>query len=378
MPPGTAAYNGCVSPVNAPVRSSWLAELGLFYCAAIWGSTFFVVKDALDGVDPVVLVGYRFILAALLLWPVIALRRENPWKGMYIGLGRVGPWPTRGESRNTVTRADHGRPLPEAADATSGVTAADSASVVATKTAAGHRRCSYSLQASPGVVLGLLLWVLYVAQTWGLGVTTASNSGFITGMFIIFIPLLSYLMHERRPTAGQLVAVAIAVAGLYLLTGGIRGLNSGDVLTLLAAVTYALHVMLTGRYSSRGLDPYVLCFQQMLITGGLSLLLAGILRLPFGISTSYALGAIIFLAIFPSLSAFLIQLLAQRSVPELRVSLIFTLEPVFGALFAWTLGGEQPILLRALGGVLIVAAMLVSELGVKRGSGPGPRDTGTV
>jgi len=143
------------------------------------------------------------------------------------------------------------------------------------------------------------------------------------------------------------------------------------VLTLLAAITYALHVMLTGRYSGRGLDPYVLCFQQMLLCGGLSLLLAGVLRLPFGISTAYALGAIVFLAVFPSLTAFLIQLLAQRSVPELRVSLIFTLEPVFGALFSWTLGGEPLIPPRALGGLLIVAAMLVSELGVKRTPDPG-------
>jgi drug/metabolite transporter (DMT)-like permease len=160
--------------------------------------------------------------------------------------------------------------------------------------------------------------------------------------------------------------VAIAAGGLYMLTGGIAGLNSGDVLTLLCAVMYALHVMLTGRYSSLGLDPYVICFQQMLITGVLSLLAAWAMGLPLGVTTGQALGAIVFLAIFPSLSAFLIQLVAQRTVPELRVSLIFTLEPVFGAIFAWTLGGEKLIPLRAAGGLLIVAAMLVSELGTRK------------
>jgi drug/metabolite transporter (DMT)-like permease len=226
-----------------------------------------------------------------------------------------------------------------------------------------------TLRASPGVVLGLLLWVLYIAQTWGLGITTASNSGFITGMFIVFIPLLSFLMHERAPTLGQLSAVGIAVGGLYLLTGGIGGLNGGDVLTLFAALTYALHVMFTGRYSVVGLDPYVLCFQQVLVCGLLSLLAAWLMHLPFAVSGTTPLAQILFLTLFPTLSAFLIQLMAQRTVPELRVSLIFTLEPVFGALFSWTLGGERLIPLRALGGLLIVAAMLVSELGQKqRGS----------
>lgn len=291
-----------------------LATVALVYCAAIWGSTFFVVKDAVASLDPQLLVGYRFTLAAGLLLPVVA------WRFM--------------RSRQPVQH-----------------TAASVAQAPAP--APGWRA---------GLTLGLILWALYATQTAGLVWTTASNSGFITGLFIVFVPFLSWLLFGNRPGAVQVIAVGVALAGLALLTGGLSELNAGDALTLVAAVTYAWHVLLTDRYANRGHDPYVLCFVQMLLTGVLGLAGAWLLGARPEQLDPAVLRQVLFLTLFPTLSAFLLQLWAQRILPPLRVALIFLLEPVFGALFAWTLGGEQFIWLRACGGLVILGAMLLSEL----------------
>jgi drug/metabolite transporter (DMT)-like permease len=290
-----------MTPMLVSRRRRVFADLGLFYAAAIWGATFFLVKGALSDVDPVVLVGYRFSLAGLLV-------------GIYA----------------VVSGRDLGAHL------------------------------------GRGIYLGVILWLLYVPQTIGLGITTASNSGFITGLFVVFVPLFLRTVFKGRPTIMELAASGVALIGLWVLTGGLVDMNAGDLLTLVAAITYALHVLYSDRYMKGGLDPYVICCQQFLLVGMLSLLAAAVLNLPFTVRSNAALATIVFLALFPSLSAFVIQMLAQRIAPPLRVSLIFALEPVFAAAFAWTLGGELLVPRRAAGGLLIACALMLSGLPTPR------------
>lgn len=278
-----------------------LAELGLVYCAVIWGSTFIMVKAGVLQIDPVALVAYRFLLSAVLMGALLLYLRKPLWHGFQHGL-----W------------------------------------------------------------LGLMLVLLYVAQTVGLVYTTASNSGFITGLFIVFVPPLGWLLYQKRPHPLQLGAIALAVGGLWLLTGGVHGANRGDWLTLFCAITYAGHVLYAGRCMELGVDPYVLNFQQILVTGIGALIVALALRLPLLPAQPGVLWVILFLALFPTLSAFLIQLIGQRHVDATRTALIFTLEPVFAAIFAWTLGGEQMVMARAVGGWLMVTAMILSELAPRK------------
>lgn len=274
-----------------------ISEAGLLYAAAIWGSTFFLVKSSLAHIDPVVLVGYRFALAALLLAVVCMVMKKPLFRDL--------------------------------------------------------RR---------GLFLGLLLWLLYIPQTIGLGITTASNSGFITGLFVAFVPVFSYLIFRRKPSALGITATAVSLSGLWILTGGLRDINNGDLLTLITAVTYAIHILYVDKYLQDGSDPYVLCFQQFLFTGVASLVAGLVLGLPFGVGTSATLMIVIFLTIFPTFSAFLIQVVAQKHTSPLRVSLIFAFEPVFAAIFAWSLGGEEFIIRRAIGGLLIFSAIVISSL----------------
>ncbi len=271
------------------------------YCALIWGSTFFLVKQSLDAIDPFVLVAYRFLLAALLLGVWLTWRGKRLFDNF-----------------------------------------------------------------TPGLVLGVILGVLYLAQTLGLKYTTASNSGFITGLFIVMVPFVAWAVFRKAPYKRHLVAVALAVGGLWLLTGGVGKVNSGDLITLFSAITYALHVVFAGKYVQEGIDPLVLNFQQILVTGLVGLAAALIVKAPMTIATTEVVWAVLFLTLFPTLSAFAIQLIAQRVVDATRTSLIFTMEPLFAAAFAWTLGGEGIVPVRALGGLLIVAAMLVSEIDWKK------------
>jgi drug/metabolite transporter (DMT)-like permease len=273
------------------------ADLGLFYSAAIWGSTFIVVKSALDGIDPVMLVAYRFLIAGVLMSIYLAFTKRNIFQNI-----KHGFW------------------------------------------------------------LAVILWFLYVPQTVGLKYTTASNSGFITGLFIAFVPIFLKSIFKKNPTLMETIAAIISIIGLWVLTGGLTDINTGDILTLMAAVTYALHVLYADKFIKGGTDPLILSCQQFLFVGLFSLLYGIIFSLPFHVTSNYAFGAIIFLALFPTLSAFVIQMLAQKITTPIKVSLIFAFEPVFAALFAWTFGNEIIVAHRAFGGFLIFIAILISGL----------------
>ena len=288
----------------APRRHRILAEIGLLYAAAIWGATFFIVKDVISFIDPVVLVGYRFALAGVLLAGYLAIKRVP----MLVGL-------------------------------------------------------------KDGLILGVILWALYIPQTIGLGFTSAANSGFITGLFVVIVPILAYALFHKKPSRWEAVALVLSLAGLWFLTGGISGMNFGDLITLIAAFFYALHLLYCDKYMKAGRDPIVISAQQFLLVGALSFVTAWLFDLPFSIGNRTSILTVIFLTLLPTLSAFLIQLYAQKMTSPFRVSLIFALEPVFAAIFAWTLGGEEFVIRSAAGGLLIFVAMIVAELpaaGVKK------------
>jgi drug/metabolite transporter (DMT)-like permease len=112
----------------------------------------------------------------------------------------------------------------------------------------------------------------------------------------------------------------------------------------------------------KGYDALIISCQQFILVGLMSLAVGLFFDLPFSITTTYAVWVVVFLALLPTLSAFVIQMYAQKIRSPLRVSLIFALEPVFAAVFAWTVGGETIVLRNALGGLLIFAALIISGL----------------
>lgn len=278
------------------MKKETLAIVSMVAISALWGSTFMMVKEALNGVHPLTLTSFRFLMASFLLLPWVFKKRS-----------------------------------------------------------------SFRDALPAGCYLGIFLWILYLTQTWGLSFTSASNSGFLTGLFIIFIPIFLFFVSGIRIGKFQIFTIGLAIFGVWLLTGGVDEFNIGDGLTVLCAAAYAAHVLLIDRYAKSSLEPVHLAFIQFLLVGILCLLPA----LPLGkrafLIDPSVWDSIIFLTLFPTLLAFFIQLWAQKFVSPVKAGLIYTLEPAFAALFAWTIGGEEITRRGILGGGLAFLAIFLSE-----------------
>ena len=284
---------------NFQNRKKAFADLGLFYAALVWGSTFFMVKSALSDIDPVIMVAYRFLIAGLILLLYLLVNKQPIFKDI-----------------------------------------------------------------KKGLILALILWLLYLPQTIGLQYTSASNSGFITGLFVAFVPIFLPFF-KKKPNLFEIIATIISLLGLWILTGGLTMINIGDMLTLGAAMTYALHLLFCDKYIKGGVNPVIICAQQFLFIGIFSLITGLLFDLPFTVGSYKTMGIVLFLGLFPTLSAFVIQLFAQKLVSPLRVSLIFAFEPVFAGIFAYTLGGETFMLHSAIGGFCIFIALVISGIPIK-------------
>lgn len=211
-----------------------------------------------------------------------------------------------------------------------------------------------------GVILGVFVFFGFVTQTVGLTITTASKSAFITGMMVIFVPLLQFMMERRAPKVGNVVGVAIVSGGLWLLTSPAGStFNAGDALTVVCAVVFAVYIVYLD-IVSREVTTMRLMFLQ-LTTNALLALIGLLLFGPatFSVSTGGA-AILVFLTLFATVLTFLIQTRYQKDTTPVRAVVIFTLEPVFAAVIAFFVLGEG--IDGALGGALIIGGVLISEL----------------
>jgi drug/metabolite transporter (DMT)-like permease len=278
------------------------AVIGLMAAAAVWGATFLVVKDAVARMPVFDFLAWRFALAAGLL--VIARPRAMR------GLGSRG--------------------------------------------------------VRHGALLGLVLGLAYATQAIGLQHTPAAVSGFLTGLFVVFTPVLSWLLLRRRLAPSAWLAVLLAGGGLALITLGGFAVGSGEFYTLACAVLFGLQIVGIGEWSA-GHDALALTTVQLATVAALSMataLATGRLSVPDS-------GAdwldIAITAVLASALAFTIQTWAQTRLSATHTAVILTTEPVFAAIFAVALGGETLGLPAIAGGVLVVGAMYLIQLRTSTG-----------
>jgi len=213
-----------------------------------------------------------------------------------------------------------------------------------------------------GIILGLLLYFSYFFQMWGIQWTSASNAGFITGLSVVLVPVFGYLFFKERPPVLVLLGVILAVSGLLLLTGAHPfNWNKGDLLVLVCAVTVAFHVIYTGRYAPQH-NVYLLTAVQLTTVAFLSVFALPLGQYDWPDLTGNQLLVLVYLGLFGTVFTFLMQTAMQRFTTAARTALIFAMEPVFAALFAFLIAGETLTLFGWLGGLLIVLGMIVSEL----------------
>lgn len=214
----------------------------------------------------------------------------------------------------------------------------------------------------PPLVCGSLLYLMLALQTEGLALTTVARSGFITCLYVLFVPLLIYLMARRTFSLSYWLYCGLSLLGIYLLLdANFENLNRGDFLTLLCALVAALHIIAIDRFA---------CHYEPLIFNGLQCLVMAIISLLVMLSSSshswsslfgglqemsaLAIWGLVVLGIFSSFFAFAFQIYAQKMIPPSTVTLLFLLESPFAALFGFLWLQESLSFIAIIGGLLVL------------------------
>lgn len=212
--------------------------------------------------------------------------------------------------------------------------------------------------------IGIFLGSGYLLQSWGLQHTTATASGFIAGMFVVFTPLVAAVIFKDRIPGITWAAIAIAIFGLAIMTLRGVGFGFGEAITLVTAFMWSLQITFLSRWG-RPEIAWAMTTVQMGVVAVMSLFLAltmGTLELPPGTLWD----ELIYLGAGAGALALLLQTWGQAQVSAVRSAIIFTLEPVWGAIFSVIIVADVITAPIVIGGTLIIAAMLVSELGAYR------------
>jgi drug/metabolite transporter (DMT)-like permease len=190
-------------------------------------------------------------------------------------------------------------------------------------------------------LLGVLLGAGYVLQTEGLARTTVSSTGFVTGMYVVLTPLIALVLFRTVIPVPAWLGVMLATIGLALLAGVHADSAVGDLLVLGGAAVYSLQIVLMERYAPL-YDPVALTLVEMLAaTAGLIVVAAARGELSEPPRGWTVWGALLVTGLFASALAYLVQTWAQRRTSATRTALVFTLEPVWAALFGFTLAGDR-------------------------------------
>ncbi len=215
-----------------------------------------------------------------------------------------------------------------------------------------------------GGLLGALLALGFATQTIGLGITTASRSGFLTALYIPFTPLIVFAVYRLRPGRFATAGLALGLIGLVLLTRPetlAGGFNSGDLLTVACAVCFAAHMVATGTLTRRH-PPVRLMITQIVTATLLTLVFLPAIETPVIRPTPTLIAIIGYEAILASVVALRLQLAAQQVLSPTYTALIYTLEPVIAAVASYLITGDRLSPLQWGGGVLILTGSLLPEL----------------
>lgn len=295
------------------LRRALTADAVLLCITFVWGTTFIIVQNILDKLAPMTFNAWRFLIAALVLagWKLIFRDRKKVSLKQFVDLVMAGS------------------------------------------------------------VLGICLFVGYGCQTIGLLYTSASNAAFITGLSVVLVPAFSALLLRKLPPVAAVAGIIFATTGLYFLTT--RGhfiMNKGDMIVLVCAAAFALHIVFTAKVTER--------FNSLSLTV-VQLTVVALLSFIFGFATDGSrtvalntllqpeVGAVIlFMALFATAFAFLLQTVLQKHTPATHVGVIYIMEPVFAA---WTSVIFQHVSLgtaELTGCTFILVGMLLAEWPAKK------------
>jgi drug/metabolite transporter (DMT)-like permease len=295
------------------IKKPWFADANLLLVALVWGTTFVIVQRAIAFLQPYSFNTVRFSFAAImLLFFIIFFKRKSLF-----------------HFKNTALLRN-------------------------------------------GMILGFFLYLGYGFQTVGLLYTTSSKAGFITGLSVVLVPLLSYLFLNQKLNWQIGISSILALFGLYLLTiQNAFSINIGDGYILLCAISFALHIVFTGKFA-KTFDALCLTVVQLLtvsLCSFITALFSENWQAMFASSKVFkpeVIMALLITALFATALAFLAQTYFQSFTTPARVALIFAMEPVFAAATAFIMINERLGPKAVFGCVLILLGMILSEIKISR------------
>ncbi len=293
--------------------NKYSGEYALLLVTIFWGATFVIVKSALKDTSPMLFIGFRFLLATVLFLPFIFFKIKHINKKIII----------------------------------------------------------------PGIILGLLLFLSFSLQTIGLQYTSATKSGFLTGTLVVLIPFFQFIIKKKSPSKGALIGTILVFIGIFILSGSGKPIdelltelgsnfNFGDMLTLLCAILFAIHVVYLDIFTNI-YDYWFLVFAQLFITAILSLMFAYIFNLS-GIETykleitGNLIFAVIYTAVFATLINTILQTKYQKKVSPTKAGIVYSFEPIFAAVFAFIVLNERLSFIGIIGCLLIFIGLIVAEI----------------
>lgn len=283
-------------------KNELLACLGLLFVTICWGLGFVFVKSSVDVMPPLYLLGFRFFTAGVILG-VIFIKR----------LIRSG--------RKLITH---------------------------------------------GIIIGVVLFVAMAFQTYGCKYTTAGKNAFLTTVYVILVPFMHFIFNRVKPKVRYVLAAFVGFWGIGLISLTEKlTIGTGDILTLLCGVFYALQIVLIARYTD-GDDPIVLAIWEFLISGALAFAIAypAIGPVTPDMFAGDSITGISFLVIFPTMLGFGLQVVCQKYAPPAPAAIIMGMEAVIGAISSYLILGETMTSKMITGCAMMIAAMLIVEIDI--------------
>lgn len=294
------------------MKKTVLADLTLLFVTIVWGSTFVLVQNAISSLKPFSFNGIRFLIAAgvLLIWLIFFERKQ---------LRLI------------------------------------------------NKKLIFT-----GMFIGFWLFLGYATQTIGLLYTTSSKAGFITGLNVVLVPLFSMILLKQTLSKNAIFGVVIATFGLFFLTAtDISGFNIGDVLVIICAISFALHIIFTGKFTDQ-FPTLLLTIIQLSTVSFLSIISSLFFENwraslePNVLFSKNVVIALFITSVFATALAFLAQTNFQKFTTTTRVALIFTMEPVFAAITGFVWAHDRLTITAILGCILIFLGMIFAELPIKK------------
>lgn len=292
------------------MKKTSLKQVGLLLLTAmIWGGAFVAQSVGLDYVGPYTINAVRFLIGGLVLIPCIAVMERSQ--------NRKGQPRDRGTWRELLLG---------------------------------------------GLCCGLALCVASNLQQIGIAYTTVGKAGFLTALYVVIVPFLGLLFLRKRLPPVIWVCVALALAGLYLLCmTQAEGLGKGDILVLLCALAFSVHILVVDHFSSR-VDPVRLSCVQFLVSGLVASVPMAVLEQPTVGAVLAAWQPILYAGVLSCGVAYTLQAVAQRDCDPTVCSLVLCLESVFSVLFGWLLLGQALSVREWLGCALMFGAIVLAQV----------------